>query len=251
MSMRRDGRTGAWAPVLATLALAGLLFSGPAPAQDAEIPPAVYPRLPRDAASAEAFVPRGWRLEAQASGDLDADGVRDLALVLRQADPADTVRLPELDEPFDTKPRILAVALRETANGRFVLNVENHRLIPRHVNPSQEDPFEASDLRIERGVLKVGLSLFMTAGGWETARSTYTFGHRDGRFSLIGFDRFTAHRARGDTREVSVNYLTRRMKVTEGHISRDDGKVRWTSLKPRPLLSVDEVGDGLDFDPRP
>jgi hypothetical protein len=122
-------------------------------------------------------------------------------------------------------------------------------LIPRRGNPSQEDPFEEG-LAIERGGLHVTLRLFMTAGGWDMFTSTHKLQYRNGRFELVGFDRSNVHRASGKMTDISVNYLTGRMKKEIGHISSDGPeKVTWTTLERRAPLSIADIGDGLGFDP--
>jgi hypothetical protein len=53
----------------------------------------------------------------------------------------------------------------------------------------------------------------------------------------------------GETTEISVNYSTGRMKISTGSIENDKTKVRWRTLPKRPLLTVDQIGDGMEFDP--
>ena len=248
--MTRQGRRASSSACLLCL----LLGSHPpgAAAQDLAIPDVTYPGLPRQAASAEGFVPQGWVLEALASGDLNRDGIADLAFVVRQNEPRNVIDHPGLGEsPFDTNPRILAVAFRDAPAGGYTLQVENHTLVPRRENPAQADPFgeDNGGIAIERSVLKVRLHLFMNAGGWEMFSSTHSFRHRNGQFELIGYDRDTIHRGSGETRGVSVNYLTRRMKITTGTIESDDTKVAWRTMPQHRPLTLDTVGDGLDFEP--
>jgi hypothetical protein len=52
-------------------------------------------------------------------------------------------------------------------------------------------------------------------------------------------------------RSVSVNYSTRQMERKVGNISDDKDKVTRTKLPRKPLLTLPEVGDGLDFEPLP
>ena len=74
-------------PLLITLLLTAL----PAVGQELRIPPVDYPVLPASATSAAGFVPAGWRIEQQLSGDLNGDRRDDLVLVLRQQDPRNIV----------------------------------------------------------------------------------------------------------------------------------------------------------------
>ncbi len=198
-------------------------------------------------------MPPGWMLEVQASGDLNRDGNADLILVLRQNNPANVIENFEGfgEKPFDTNPRILAIAFRSGVSGNFTLQIENHTLIPRRTEPAAGDPFDKElGIAVVRDSFQVRLDWFMSAGGWETFNTTYTFRHRAGRFELIGYDRNTTHRGSGDTTSLSINYLTRKVKGTTGHISRDTDKVRWQTLSRRPSPTLENLGDGLSFEPK-
>ena len=236
--------------VLSVVALlAGL--SCPA-AQELAIPAAPYPALPRQAASAEGFVPPGWQLEAQAKGDLNGDGAEDLALVLHATDPNNVVANPDglgVDK-LDTNPRILAVVFARNAG--YELALENHALIPRRTDPVMDDPFDsvaASGLEVARGTLRLRLGVFASAGSWSMSTIATTFRWQNGRFELIGYDRTETNRGSGEIEGLSINYLTRRAKRSQGTIESDAEKSRWETLPRGPLLSLDEVGDGLEFDP--
>lgn len=230
-------------PALLLAALPGI-----AAARDLAIPDVTYPRLPAEAASAAGFAPPGWRAEAEATGDLNGDGAADLALVLHAQDPANIVANPGMgSRSIDTNPRILAVAFGR-AEGGYALALQDEALIPRHIDPTLADPFDArGDLAIRRGTLRVTMHRFANIGSWYTENRTFTFRWQDGRFALIGYDSMALHRGSGETEEVSINYLTHRMKISAGSIESDASRVRWRSLPARPLRSLGDVGDGLAF----
>lgn len=231
---------------------AALLILKSAAAQDLTIPEVSYPVLPRQADTAEGFVPLGWGLEAQASGDLNRDGEADFILVIRQNNPNNILKDFEGlgEKPFDTNPRILAVAFRNKVSGNYSLRLENHTLIPRRSEPAAEDPFDSEfGIAIVRDGFQVNLSWFMTAGGWETSNTTYTFRYKGRGFELIGYDRSTTHRGSGDTKAISINYLTRKVKATASHISSDAAKIQWRMLPQRPPVSILSIGNGLSFAP--
>jgi hypothetical protein len=230
---------------LFVLALASI-STGSALAQARPHPEPRYPKLASSATSAEGFAPSGWTLEAHAEGDLDGDGAADLAVVLRGTDPALVMKNDGLGEAeLDTNPRILAVALRR--NDRFELVAQNHTLIPRRDDPVVEDPFERSGVEIQRRTLRVSLSFFMSAGGWEMFTSTFTFKLDEERqMRLIGFDRHTRHRNTGANSTISANFLTGRARVETAPNDEAKPHVRWKSVSKR-LLPIERIGSGLEF----
>lgn len=227
-----------------------LLLSALTATQD-ELPRVSYPSLPSSAADAAGFAPSGWRVESQSSGDLDGDGRADLAFVLRMQDPANILDNEGLgSDPFDTNPRILAVALARPQGG-YRLIVQDHALIPRPESPAQQDPFESPDggLRLVRDTVRVDLYRFMSAGGWDAGPTRFTFRWQAGALRLIGYDYNNVHRGLGCLTTLSVNYLTRRARLAAGYIDEDAEQVRWRRLAARPLLAIGEIGDGFAFDP--
>jgi hypothetical protein len=217
--------------------------------QQFEVPAATYPTVPRQASSAQGFVPSGWALESQVSGDLNRDGIADLVLVLHEQNPANVVTHDIMGEsPLDTNPRILAVAFGGQAGG-YVLELENHTLIPRREVPAHDDPLADGDLAIKRGTLRVTMGFFASAGSWSTSKTTYTFRHQNGRFELIGFDRDETRRNTGETSVTSINYSTGKAKLTSGHMESDEKKVRWKTLASRQPITLEEIGNGIEFDP--
>lgn len=222
----------------------------PAAAWD-DPPAATIPALPATASSVEGFAPTGWTVEAKASGDLDGDGKPDAAFVLHGAD--SKLVIDNKDgiggEEIDTNPRILGVALA-TADG-FQLVAQNATLIPRRTEPNIVDAFEAEGgLAIARGAVKIDISLFASAGGWGMSNVGFTFRLDGGALRLIGYDRSDTQRNTGETETVSVNYLSGRMSVAKGRIDDDKEKTVWKKAPAAKGPTIDQIGDGLEFDPR-
>jgi hypothetical protein len=236
-------------------AFAILLTGASASAQGMPDPPPVtYPTLPATAASAKEFAPKGWSLEAQSSGDLNKDGVPDLVFVMRDGDPRNILVNPGGlgAEKLDTNPRILGVAFGATAPQPYRLVLQNHTLIPRRESPTIDDYFDRTDgLAIARGAFSVKLGLFASAGGWETFSSHFTFRWQNEHVELIGFERDSTMRNSGETVLTSVNYSTGKMRIETGSIENDKKKVRAKNLPKKPLLTIERIGDGIEFQPAP
>lgn len=208
-----------------------------------------YPRLPERATTARDFVPQGWVLEKSVQGDLNGDGRADLAMVMREKDPEKMLTASEDggDRDFDTNPYRIAAAFLEADGKTYRLVMENHMLIPRHRNRNLADPFQ--DLSVRAGSLFVHLSHFANMGGWGAATLKYQFRHQRGAFHLIGYERIDTQRNTGEVETISLNYLTGRVKKGQGTIESDKETVSWSRLPQAPLLRIDQVGNGMTFDP--
>jgi hypothetical protein len=239
----RPGITLAGALLL--LAAAGTSAQWPG---DQKIPPVHYPILPRHAATLDGFVPSGWRLQDRAVGDLNRDALPDAVLVLWMHEPKNRIQ-PSYDpkQRYDTNPLMLVVALGSKSGG-YDLAAANHTLIPRRVNPNQDQPYDG--VSIAGGVLRVKMHEFLEAGGWRSGTNSFAFRWQGNALRLIGYDRDAIIKNTGATEVVSVDYPARRMVVKTGTMAGDVEDVTKTmTLATKPLLTLDQVRDGLQFEP--
>jgi hypothetical protein len=222
---------------------------------DIEIPPVAYPRLPSHGAGAEAFVPAGWRLEFTRTGDLNKDGRPDIVFVLRMNDPRNVVRHDAMGQnPLDTNPRILAAAFAQEKGG-YHIALQDHELIPRHDIPTMDDPLDPNGVQpggveVKNGTIRVTLGRFMSAGGWGMGKSTFTFRWKEGDcFQMIGYDNLEVRRNTGEIEERSVNFSTRRVKLTKSSMETEGpGKVTWYNLVAGGPTCIEYVGNGLEYE---
>jgi hypothetical protein len=215
-----------------------------------KILPVVYPKLIQRAQTSAGFVPQGWRIEAEVKGDLNSDKLPDVAFVLHETR-SDNIWDASAEygpKKFDTNPRILVVAFSRPGGG-YNIAVENHTLIPRMTEPSADDYFGIGNgkLEIKRGALQVLLS-------WDYGRGshgnvTYTFQFRKMQFELVGYDSVNVTRGSGEIEMASMNYLTHKAKLSSGHVdgARFPEKVFWKKIEDGPLLTIEQVGDGIRF----
>jgi hypothetical protein len=215
---------------------------------DQEIPPVRYPDLPRHAATPTAFIPSGWKLTDKAVGDLNGDHIPDSALAIWMDDPRNRIH-PSYDPKtrYDTNPMMLVV-LFGSKGGGYDLVSANHTLISRRTNPNADPPFNG--VAISNGVLRVKMHEFLEAGGWWLGKMSFAFRWQDGALRLIGYDRDGIIKPTGATDVASANYPARKMIVKTGTMAGDEpDQTRTVKLPNKPLLTIDQVGDGLEFDP--
>lgn len=162
------------------------------------------------------FVPKGWKIIENEKGDLNKDGISDVALVLQKTDPS----LIEKMEygTIDRNPRSLIILFGTSKNDCFELILRNNTFILANDNEGMEDPFENADIGkniyIKNGTLTLNFKEFHTAGSWMTGQYTYIWRFQDGSFKLIGAESNSFHRANGEATDLSVNFSTRKYSVT-------------------------------------
>ena len=230
-----------------------LLVAWAAVAEDELWPPVSYPAIVERASTKAGFVPEGWALEYDISGDLDGEADDDLLLLLKMQEPGNIVEHDGLGtSPYDTNPRLLVVALSD-ANGGYRRVLADHALVPRPDSPVmddvlQEDP--AAAIRIDRKrVFSISLSTWASAGTWFTGHRSLAFRWQQGCFRLIGLDDWSMHRASGETSEVSINYLNNRAWTRRGSVDDGgEGKKRWQRLSPREPICLEQIGNGFQFE---
>jgi len=164
--------------------------------------------LPRTANAIEKFLPSGWTVEEQVSGDLNNDSVPDTALKLIEK-PAANV---DQDNPA-SRARVLMI-LFVNRQGIFERAATAKNLLQcTGCGGAFYGVMEApADVAIAKGVLIVK----QDHGSRNVTETTYRFRYNPGvkKFALIGYDMSDRDRVTGETTSESINYLTG-VKVTE------------------------------------
>jgi hypothetical protein len=220
----------------------------------------VYPELPQSGAGLREFVPAGWRVLAEARGDLSKDGTDDIAAVIETVEPVEHV--PGCDtwrDQSSREARMFVVLLAD--GGGFRLEAENRTIVLRADEGGVfGDPFLS--LEILRGTV-----VLRHYGGsaWRWA-STYRFRRQDGGWFLIGYTDDAHHTLSRYERQYDFNPLTGKVKITttgsEGETGcyrcfkgercpaqagceTDEAQARqketWKSLGKRPLIAMREA----------
>lgn len=156
------------------------------------------------------FVPKGWKIRENVKGDLNKDGINDVALVIQKTDTALIKKMATYSK--DTNPRNLIVLFGTEKANCFELILRNSTFILASDRDDMDDPFES--IYIDNGTLKLNFLEFYTVGNWMFGHFNYTWRFQDGEFKLIGADISRHHRADGDAKEVSANFSTKKYSVT-------------------------------------
>ena len=170
-------------------------------------------RVPAVAGNVKEFVPSGWKIEEQLTGDLNGDGVSDHALKLVEDKPA-----KDQDDVAIERSRALVIALGQKDGKLGRAGIAAKLLQCTRCGGAFYGVVEAeANVSIEKGTLVVQ----QDHGGRELTNTSYQFRYdpETQRFVLIGFDYSSADRMTAQVISESTNYLTGVRKV-----SRDKGE---------------------------
>lgn len=170
--------------------------------------------LPQFANRMEGFVPQNMQIIDSIRGDLNKDGIPDLAFVLEN-----TKECITQEDDFCPHPRTLAIAFANADNSGYTLVLQADRFILNRYSPQEDEPFEG--LSVKRRSLFINFRLWTAAGSWYAGTETYVFRWQNQQFELIGQASDTYHRATGKRVKQSVNYSTQKNHTAETSISLD------------------------------
>jgi hypothetical protein len=168
-------------------------------------------------ADAEAFVPKGYRIEARASGDLDGDGRADLSLELVEAGPAADAE----GAPTERARRWLVLLAVPGSGWRQVADA-GRVLFCATCGGVKSSTSDRAVTQIRKGVVLVE----QLRGSRETVQSLLRFRYVPavGRMQLIGVDLTVRDTLEGTSVRHSTNLLTG-AKLTE--------RLRWDEKQER------------------
>jgi hypothetical protein len=192
------------------------------------------------------WIPKGWDIIALETGDLNRDGIDDAVLVVEEANPANLKRNRESPgaDILNLNPRRLIILFNTSGGFKEILSRDG--LLPsenEENNPCLADPLDGKGVSINRGNLVIELQTWLSCGSYGVTNEKFTFRLEDTRFRLIGYDYSEFSRSSGEQSEFSINYLTGKIKMTEGlNVFKDSKpKVSWKNLPPKRNFYLDEM----------
>jgi hypothetical protein len=164
--------------------------------------------IPASGGAPQDFVPQGWKIEGEITGDLNKDSAPDIVLKLVEDLPA-----KDKDDVATERSRALVVLLRKADGGLQRAGVAGRLLLCTRCGGAfyggEETP---ADVSVKNGVIVVEQGF----GSREVTDLTYRFRYEPAlrRFRLIGLDVVSRDRATGATTDESTNFLTG-LKITK------------------------------------
>ena len=178
--------------------------------------------LPNRETSIQRLIPDGWELLSSTEGDINRDGVMDIAFVIEKSDSATTQSPGKLTvENVERRPRILAVYVGNGNTSDYKKVLQSNHFILQRTSPNMAEPF--SELSInDAGKLEIVFSIWFTAGSWSRTNYIYGFKFCNNEFLLTNYQRTEVHRARGSVDITDINFQDKEIEIEKGHISSDE-----------------------------
>ncbi len=180
------------------------------------------------------FIPSGWIVGDQASGDLNGDGIADMAAIVVQGGPAFDIN------KADDEPQRALIVLMGKDKGKFTLAGINDKLLQCKGCGGIK---ESVGISIKKGVIIVS----QMSGSREFAIETWRFRYdpQTQRFVMIGRDLETGDGMRGTGKIESFNYMTgQKMNENYRYDASGEHKIATSTKKetgPREALFIEDV----------
>lgn len=209
------------------------------------------PFIKTEARSIDEFVPPHWKIIRKAHGDLNQDRLEDMALVIQETNPKNIdIQRGVRNDTLDSNPRILMVALKDSATGKYKLNGISRTFILSHLSRTMDDPFDG--VSISNGMLSVQFRFWYSAGSWYITTLEYKFKFLKNECTLVGaeFDQF--HRGTMDDLKRSFNFLTKQMSETKSNDTKSERPTtEWENLDFKELKTLSTLTSPLQWNVLP
>ena len=181
----------------------------------------------------------------EVSGDLNKDGIADIAIIAYPENEAKASTTDDEDEEGDCTHPILGI-FKGQRGGTFVAWKQYDNILT--CSPEETHIIDITVSITDRGTLTFTADHFMTMGSWSSNTYSYVYRFQNGDFYLIGEDYQTFMRNTGKAETYSYNYMTHRRQHTTFNMFDKKVKPRdtWTRIPNKPLHRLGDYGIGDD-----
>jgi len=181
----------------------------------------IFPKIKTQGSSVEQFTPADWTVIDQAYGDLNNDGLADLAVILEYDKAIDETRVYGDNSSAiikeTQKPRILALFFKDKSSGNYYLSTQNNDFILRSEEGGKMgDPLQKIAIKDQQLYLR-----FQGGSEWRWELG-YTFKFENKDWFLTSAINLYFNQNTGDMTERVYDFKTRELFTTVGNLHRRD-----------------------------
>ncbi|WP_186754055.1 hypothetical protein [Echinicola salinicaeni] len=200
-----------------------------------------YPELPAKGRNIEEIIPLGWQLLSQARGDLNGDGIEDVAFAI-QSSIQETVEYHDgyESDTLQTNPRILGIYFGK-GNGKIKKVLQSNTFIINRTTPTMDEPFKGGQI-LPNGELQINFYIWQCRECTSWSSHEYRFKYQNHAFELIKYEESITQRISGD--ETSYQFDFQKGTVTIISTESDEETNEQTSdkqIKKFELLQLQSI----------
>ncbi len=181
----------------------------------------IFPKIKIQGSSVEQFTPADWTVIDRTYGDLNNDGLADLAVILEYDKAIDETRVYGDNSSAiikeTQKPRILALFFKDKSSGNYYLSTQNNDFILREEEGGKMgDPLQKIAIKDQKLYLR-----FQGGSEWRWELG-YTFKFENKDWFLTSAINLYFNQNTGDMTERVYDFKTRELFTTVGNLHRRD-----------------------------
>ena len=181
----------------------------------------IFPKIKTQGSSVEQFTPADWTVIDRTYGDLNNDGLADLAVILEYDKAIDETRVYGDNSSAiikeTQKPRILALFFKDKSSGNYYLSTQNNDFILRSEEGGKlGDPLQKIAIKDQQLYLR-----FQGGSEWRWELG-YTFKFENKDWFLTSAINLYFNQNTGDMTERVYDFKTRELFTTVGNLHRRD-----------------------------
>ncbi|MBN3581917.1 hypothetical protein JYB64_05920 [Algoriphagus aestuarii] len=171
-----------------------------------------YPELSAKGRSIQEIIPLGWQLLSEARGDLNGDGLEDVAFAI-QSPILETIVYSDgyESDTLQTKPRVLGIYFGNR-KGNFKKVLQSNTFIINRSTPAMDEPFKGLQI-LPRGELQINFYIWPCRDCTTWSSYEYKFYYQNKAFELVEFEQVDSQRVSGEETTYSIEFRTRTMAI--------------------------------------
>lgn len=181
----------------------------------------MLPELSAKGRTIQEVIPTGWKVLSKASGDLNGDGIEDLAFAIQSP----LKKKVEYNDGIESNtlqisPRILGIYFGKH-NGKFKKKLQSNTFIINRNTPTMEEPFKGLQI-LPNGELQIDFYIWPCRECTTWSSHAYIFKFQNSAFELVEYKESTTQRVSGDEMVYSIDFINKTLKIITETRNEDD-----------------------------